>query len=627
MDTAVREHAFENPDYAEALIDAIEKARTGEDKREIGYLLGLDRYPVDIEEFLFGQAYLKRPRDEIYPEVLKYLKLINNPGGARISNPFTELVATGGIGSAKSTIAIYTTAYQLYILMCFKNPHRMFGMDSSTEIMFIFQSMTGGLATSVDYMRFRSLCEQSHVFTNDYPFDHKLKSLCRFPRRIEAKPIATDMGTIGQNVMGGVIDEVNFMAIVEKSKRSIDRGTYNQALEVYNSIARRRKSRFMQQGKLPGILSIVSSKRYPGEFTDQKIDEAKTDPTIFIYDKRVWDVKPAGTFSGETFRVFIGDATRSPRLMAKADLVKKPDKHLVTNVPIEYRKEFEKDIMNALRDIAGVSTLARFPYMMNVEAVVSSFGQRDSLLNQTETQFRIPTVVFYPDLIEDPKMPRWVHIDLGVTSDCAGVACGYVRSFKKMSRGEVIEYMPEIVFDFLLRVKPPQNGEINFGKIRSLLYAVRDAGLDIRWVSFDSYQSVDSMQILRQRGFSTGIISMDKTPQVKGKGKTPIAYDFFKSAIYEGRVVAPRHDHCQMELVSLEKNPKDGKVDHPPGGSKDVADAMAGVVYGLTMRREVWAMHEVPFQTFWERVKNEANEANMKEGGHGEGDEPAAKAA
>ncbi len=27
--------------------------------------------------------------------------------------------------------------------------------------------------------------------------------------------------------------------------------------------------------------------------------------------------------------------------------------------------------------------------------------------------------------------------------------------------------------------------------------------------------------------------------------------------------------------------------------SKDVADALAGVVYGLTMRREIWALHGI----------------------------------
>ena len=46
--------------------------------------------------------------------------------------------------------------------------------------------------------------------------------------------------------------------------------------------------------------------------------------------------------------------------------------------------------------------------------------------------------------------------------------------------------------------------------------------------------------------------------------------------------------------MRLEKDPKTGKIDHPPKGSKDCSDAIAGVVYGLTYRRELWVRHNVP---------------------------------
>ncbi len=38
-------------------------------------------------------------------------------------------------------------------------------------------------------------------------------------------------------------------------------------------------------------------------------------------------------------------------------------------------------------------------------------------------------------------------------------------------------------------------------------------------------------------------------------------------------------------------------MDNSPHGSKDLADALAGVVYGLTMRCELWWQHEAnPFE-------------------------------
>jgi hypothetical protein len=106
-----------------------------------------------------------------------------------------------------------------------------------------------------------------------------------------------------------------------------------------------------------------------------------------------------------------------------------------------------------------------------------------------------------------------------------------------------------------------------------------------KMVSFDSYQSADSMQILRQKGFVTGTQSMDRSS---------LAYDVTKTAFYDGRIKAPQHEKALSEIVRLERDPKSGLIDHPPNFSKDCADAVAGVVYGLTYRREIWTRHRVP---------------------------------
>jgi hypothetical protein len=56
-------------------------------------------------------------------------------------------------------------------------------------------------------------------------------------------------------------------------------------------------------------------------------------------------------------------------------------------------------------------------------------------------------------------------------------------------------------------------------------------------------------------------------------------------------VALPIHERLQKDLSELELNEEKSKVDHPPHGSKDVADALAGVIYGLTMRRRTWITH------------------------------------
>jgi hypothetical protein len=154
-----------------------------------------------------------------------------------------------------------------------------------------------------------------------------------------------------------------------------------------------------------------------------------------------------------------------------------------------------------------------------------------------------------------------------------------------MQRGEhAVEMLPQIIFDFVLEVRPPKNGEINFEMIRTLLYKLRYTELPIYWVTMDSYQSKDMEQLLRQKGFKTGQQSMDRTTK---------PYDLLKTALQDGRLLIPTHDKAMKELVRLERDPMTGKIDHPAGGSKDLADAIAGVAHGLTMRRESWHGHGI----------------------------------
>ena len=485
--------------------------------------------PVGIREFICSPHYLNKDK-EIYPGVLEAAEELNN-------GTYVEAIMTGGIGSGKTTLALYTNAYQLYLLSCMRSPHKQFGLDPSSEILLVFQSMTLQLAKGVDYQRFRSMIEGSPYFYKHYPFDKQLHSKLVFPNRVEVVPVSgSETAAIGQNVMGGLIDELNYMSVVEKSKVAVDKGTYDQAILLYNSIARRRKSRFMENGKLPGILCLVSSKKYPGQFTDQKVAEAEKDPSIFVYDKRVWDIKPDDFGNQGWFPVFAGDLTRKPRILERDDEVDDEDRALVVSVPEEFRLEFEKDVINALREIAGVSTLARHPFFLEVQKVHTSFKPRESIFSQPVVDFVEQRLTLLKRNFWNPDIPRFAHCDLALSGDSAGLAIGTVQGFRSVSSDpEQPAYMPEIWVDGVLEVRPPKNCEILLGKIREVLIVLKKMGLNI-----------------------------------------------------------PVHPKLQKEMLMLEKNVKTGKIDHPPGASKDLSDALAGIVYGLTMRRELWGLYRIP---------------------------------
>jgi hypothetical protein len=101
--------------------------------------------------------------------------------------------------------------------------------------------------------------------------------------------------------------------------------------------------------------------------------------------------------------------------------------------------------------------------------------------------------------------------------------------------------------------------------------------------------SSDTPRVLCQKGLMTGIRSMDRSPT---------AYELLKTALYNGRVEIPEHPKLLAELRMLERDTRTGKIDHPVHGSQDIADALAGVVSEIMLRREVWVDHAVSTREF-----------------------------
>ena len=208
---------------------------------------------------------------------------------------------------------------------CLKDPHELFDLDPSSEILIVFQSINKNLAEDVDYRRFRDMMMQSPYFNKVYPFNLAGRATCasratrgqarRRPRHGGHRPERHRRHHRRGELHGR---RREFKADAWTAR------TYDQATQNYNSIARRRESRFMQMGTLPGMLCLVSSRNYPGQFTDQQGSEARTNPRIYVYDRRLWELRPE-RFCGEMFNVFIGDETRKPRIIEDDEKVAEDD--------------------------------------------------------------------------------------------------------------------------------------------------------------------------------------------------------------------------------------------------------------------------------------------------------------
>ena len=103
------------------------------------YYEDYEEIPVDLETFLCDDMYLGNYTNhgkDIYDTWRKELKFVHNP-----INFVDQWAITGSTGTGKSTVATYSLCYELYKLMCLKNPNRFY-LGADETIWFLFFNVT-----------------------------------------------------------------------------------------------------------------------------------------------------------------------------------------------------------------------------------------------------------------------------------------------------------------------------------------------------------------------------------------------------------------------------------------------------------------------------------------------------
>jgi len=490
----------------------------------------------------------------------------------------------------------------LYELSCMKDPHASFGLAKDTNIALVCFSVSEALAQKVVYENIVTKIKASPYFQEHFPFEPTKKEL-RFPKAVWVAPRAsTDTSALGLNTIAGIIDESNFLA-----KRKTVLGEESRAETLYNTIKRRMKSRFERQGKLPGMLFVVSSKKTNDDFTAKRINESVNDPTTFVRDYALWDVKPEDYFKTKRFWVLCGNAETASKILTDEEgehyRDNIPEGSAVIDVPEDFRHDFEVDLEGAIRDIAGVATVAVHPFIQRREKIREavdpsrkhpfstlvydmSKGGRflwdEMVAMKTE---KAPGRVEFQRLrpIISPHAARHIHIDIGLRKDALGLCMGHVAGWKDVRRRtddgrEFAERAPIYIIDLALRVVPPIGGEVLLSEVRHLVYDLTAHGYMITSVTLDQFQSADSIQTFSSRGYQSGLLSVDTTAA---------PYDTLKMALYEDRVRMYHYQPLIDELTFLQEDLSGNKrkIDHPSNGSKDVSDAMAAILHSLSQQK------------------------------------------
>jgi hypothetical protein len=112
--------------------------------------------------------------------------------------------------------------------------------------------------------------------------------------------------------------------------------------------------------------------------------------------------------------------------------------------------------------------------------------------------------------------------------------------------------------------------EIQIRWVRVLAYELIKRGFFIASFTFDSFQSEDTIQTFTRLGIESDKMSTDRDPSI---------WKSLKDVASDGRLRMPYSKLLMDELEAL-SNVGKGKVDHPPHGSKDLADAFSCSISG-----------------------------------------------
>lgn len=210
--------------------------------------------------------------------------------------------------------------------------------------------------------------------------------------------------------------------------------------------------------------------------------------------------------------------------------------------------EFRKNPVLAWRNYGSVVAFS----------IQSAVKDKQVILAHTNTLRENPWDVsretFQPWFRGRPGRRYFLHFDLSKNRDATGIALVHRED----------NLIP--VVDFMHRVQAPFGKDINYAYLRdTFVYGLTGRGFAIQQITYDQWQSVETRQVLAEKGYLTDEVSAEKST---GPYDTLIEQVLTKALDYY------EHPAFRRELEELRLI--DGKkYDHPKLGSKDVSDAVA----------------------------------------------------
>lgn len=259
---------------------------------------------------------------------------------------------------------------------------------------------------------------------------------------------------------------------------------------------------------------------------------------------------------------------------------------------------------------------ARLPWFTDVKAIDDALRLPDLVCGQTAERqiIRLSQREYYalvaaspsqyPTHLIDGISPQFVstddgywhvHVDLAANKkrqgDAAGIAMGrisaeYEERVQDPLMGSYLRLVRAYEVPLVAQIIAPVNDQVYItGVVRLILMLKYARGFNITSFSFDGWQSSEASQQLMEAGLVTAGMTIDKDtgiitglPKPFSVDRSPQPYRELLESTADRRCLLPRYELLRKELREVEFVEPGHAPDHPIGGSKDVADPVAGVV-------------------------------------------------
>ncbi len=545
--------------------------------------------PVPLTVFIQDKRYLGNPPlSPVQFEAVQHIERIYNPstldlmaeefGGyweATKAIRMTNLVTLQwGKGSGKDHVCRVSSLRVAYLLLCLKSPQKYYEMPEQDSIHLLNIAANSGQANRAFFKPMTEAVRKNIPWFRDKA--EVKQGVIEYDKHIEAVSGHSEAeGQEGLNIMLGVADEIDaFKAkdeMIGQGKKMREAST--SAESILDMLKTSASTRFPDSYKRVAI----SFPRYLGSTIQQLTAAARADNDLMKEESREYVSGPLATWDV------------NPRVKGKyqfeADYRKDP-----VAAAAKYECKPSRAINAYFRnhDIFKMS-INRPTMPLTVDYEIRSMPSAQTGITTTGWE---PVYHFDPDLVPIQGAHYALHGDLAVNGDKAGIAMSHVERLEERtvqvadSEGglfEVTTVVPHIKVDFVIAFSAdssakdkngdPKPREIQIRWAHELAFLLIQRGFHISRFTFDGFQSVQTIQTLLRHGIESERVSTVTHPDI---------WKTLKDVASDNRLKMPFDQLMMNELEALSRL-DNGKIDHPPGGSKDMADALACSIEGAIL--------------------------------------------